>query len=176
MLFTFSALLIFTSCVSDNSIDLGENAEVIKTSAIKTINKDKSNKTFCEKGKVLHDEGGFKIKPKTEYQIIHAESFADTKYTYDIRLSNNKLSEHELSELAWELKNRLDREYDRIFISYYLPDDEIGNGAWATSHYNPNLQVKIIGTTPSDIARLNNKNKSLKSNNKKGNSEKMIGK
>jgi len=169
ILFIFIALLlIINSCIHDSSIDLGENVVIIKNQ------NDKSNKTFCVKGKVLHhDESGIEIKPKTEYQIINTENLVDIKYTYNIRLSNNKLSEHELSELAWELKSRLDKEYDRIFINYYLPDDIVGSGAWATSHFDPTLKVKIIGLTPSDIAGLRNKSTSL---NKKRNSEKMIGK
>ena len=39
------------------------------------------------------------------------------------------------------------RKYDRVFITYYLPGMTPGSGAWATSHFDPNLEVKILGTT-----------------------------
>ncbi|PKP81798.1 MAG: hypothetical protein CVT79_08565 [Alphaproteobacteria bacterium HGW-Alphaproteobacteria-18] len=34
--------------------------------------------------------------------------------------------------------------FDRIFILYYLPEMEIGSGAWASTHFNPSLRVKIF--------------------------------
>ena len=125
-------------------------------------------KTFCEKGKVSYNVNGIKIEPKTEYTIEKAENLANIKFSYDIRLSNNKLSETDLMHLANELKSKLDSDYERIFICYYLPDNKIGAGAWATTHFNPNLEVNILGITPSDIENL--KKSSVK------NSENTIGK
>ncbi len=33
----------------------------------------------------------------------------------------------------------------KAFILYYLPNMPVGSGAWATSHFNPNLEIRILG-------------------------------
>ena len=67
------------------------------------------------------------------------------KVNIDIRL-NGKISELELKKIAIELKEERS-EYNMLWIFYYLPENKIGNGAWATSHYSPLLEVKILGAT-----------------------------
>jgi hypothetical protein len=37
--------------------------------------------------------------------------------------------------------------FDRTFITYLLPGMIDGAGAWATTHYDPDLEVKIFGST-----------------------------
>ena len=145
--------------------DSQEIQEAAKTENI--INS--TEKAFTEKGKATYDVNGETLSAKTEYQIIKAENFQDIKFTYEIRLSNSKLSEREIERLALELKSQLDRSYERIFITYYLPNEKIGAGAWATSHFDPNLKINILGITASDIEKL------LESS-KENNSEEIIGK
>jgi hypothetical protein len=60
---------------------------------------------------------------------------------------NKKVSEDVLLALAIKLKSQDSRRYDRTFIAYYLPDMEIGAGAWATTHCNPDLTVRVLGLT-----------------------------
>jgi len=52
-----------------------------------------------------------------------------------------------LRNIAYKMKAQDPRNYERIFICYYLPDMKVGSGAWATTHFNPELEVKIIGLT-----------------------------
>jgi hypothetical protein len=65
------------------------------------------------------------------------------KASFKIRL-NEKLSEKDIETIAQDLKNR-NPGFKRYFISYYLPSMTLGDVAWATSHFNPNLSVKIQG-------------------------------
>jgi hypothetical protein len=44
--------------------------------------------------------------------------------------------------------------YQRTFIGYYLPGMEVGAGSWATTHFNPNLEVEILGATGEEEAKL----------------------
>ena len=44
-----------------------------------------------------------------------------------------------------KLKNSDPRTYERTFIAYYVPDMQVGAGAWATTHFNPNLKIRILG-------------------------------
>ena len=51
-----------------------------------------------------------------------------------------------------ELKSGDSRPYDRIFIVYYLPEMPVGAGGWATTHFAPGLDVRILGLTPEEAS------------------------
>ena len=58
---------------------------------------------------------------------------------------NKKIDKEVLQEIA--MKIREDRtEYDRLWIFYYIPNMTEGM-AWATTHFTPNLEINIIGST-----------------------------
>lgn len=80
------------------------------------------------------------------YSIISKKCIHKVKCSFDIRLSE-KVSKKELKKIALNIKNSLDKEYQRIFIVYYLPRGVVGSGGWAISHFNPDLEVKILGST-----------------------------
>lgn len=78
------------------------------------------------------------------------------KVTINIRL-DQEISKSELKKIGLSIKeNRL--EFDNFWIFYYLPDHSIGNGAWATTHFTPNLEVKILGATKESMQELDKKN------------------
>lgn len=78
------------------------------------------------------------------YTVIEKTNFGSVKGSIDIRLSK-KVTRNFLQKLALNLREAEPRKYDRLFIAYYLPGMTPGSGAWATSHFNPNLEVKILG-------------------------------
>ena len=80
------------------------------------------------------------------YKIIEKSSLKNIKYSVEIELSK-KVSEQYLRSLALQIQKKAPQEFERIFILYYLPGMTPGAGAWATSHFNPNLEVKILGLT-----------------------------
>ena len=86
------------------------------------------------------------IPTDVTYSIIDSDTFLDYKRSLDVRL-NKKVSEKTLRAIALKLKAQDSRDYERTFICYYLPDMEVGAGAWATTHFNPNLDVRIQGLT-----------------------------
>ena len=86
------------------------------------------------------------IPADVTYSIIDSDTFLDYKRSLDVRL-NKKVSEETLRAIALKLKTQDSRNYERTFICYYLPDMEVGAGAWATTHFNPNLDVRIQGLT-----------------------------
>lgn len=86
------------------------------------------------------------ISADVTYSIIDSDTFLDYKRSLDVRL-NKKVSEETLRAIALKLKAQDSRNYERTFICYYLPDMEVGAGAWATTHFNPNLDVRILGLT-----------------------------
>jgi len=80
------------------------------------------------------------------YTVIEKTNLQNIKGSIDIRLEK-KVPKDFLQKLALKLRETELRKYDRLFITYYLPGMKPGSGAWATSHFNPNLEVKILGTT-----------------------------
>lgn len=80
------------------------------------------------------------------YTVIEKSNLGSIKCSIDIRLGK-KVTKDFLQKLALKLRNAEFRKYDRMFILYYLPGMTPGSGAWASSHFNPNLEVKILGTT-----------------------------
>jgi len=81
------------------------------------------------------------VASNINYSIIDSSSIFDEKIQFDIRLAH-EYKKSELTDFAYYIKNDLlNKEYKRIFICYYLPGMTVGQGAWATSHFNPNLEV-----------------------------------
>ncbi|HEX8324035.1 MAG TPA: hypothetical protein VF595_08975 [Tepidisphaeraceae bacterium] len=73
------------------------------------------------------------------------------KRSVDVRL-NKAVSEDVLRSIALKLKSEETGIYQRTFIFYYLPDMTPRSGAWATTHFNPELKVEIQGFTPEQAA------------------------
>lgn len=97
--------------------------------------------------------GSKAIPDDVKYSIISEKKVPTVKRALDIRL-NKKVSPEVLKAIALELK-QLDRNtYQRTFILYYLPEMEIGAGAWASAHFNPDLEVKIYGLTTEEETNL----------------------
>jgi len=90
--------------------------------------------------------GAEAIPDDVTYTIIDENIVTGIKRSLDIRL-NRKVSEDVLKSIAMKLKNSDPRTYDRSFIGYYLPDMKVNAGYWATTHFNPNLEVRILGLT-----------------------------
>jgi hypothetical protein len=83
-----------------------------------------------------------KEKAKIHYTIINEETYLDIKTSIDIRL-DSEVDEEILYKIANELWEDGREKYERVFICYYLPDMEVDAGAWATTHFDPKLEVKI---------------------------------
>ncbi len=80
------------------------------------------------------------------YSIIKSDILPGIKRSLDVRLSR-KVSETALRGIALKLKAQDPRRYEHTFICYYLPGMAVGTGAWATTHFDPNLEVRILGLT-----------------------------
>ncbi len=76
-----------------------------------------------------------------------------SKRLINVRLER-KVTEDSLKNLALKLRKNEPSTYDLFYIFYILPDMEIGNGAWAITHFKPNLKVMILGMTIEEENRL----------------------
>ncbi len=86
------------------------------------------------------------IPDDVSYSIIDSDVMPVFKRSLVVRL-NKKVSERTLRALALKLKSQDSRNYERTFIVYYLPGMKVGAGAWATTHFDPDLDVLILGLT-----------------------------
>lgn len=94
------------------------------------------------------------------YKIIEVNRHGTTKCDLTIRL-NKKVSPDTLRKLAIELRDKEPKKYERMFITYYLTGMTVGSGAWATTHFNPNLEVKILGLTAQEEQNLLKEKKNI---------------
>lgn len=86
------------------------------------------------------------IPEDLNYEIINEDVVPDARRSLDVRLSR-KVPPEVLRSLAQKLKDSDSGSYDRTFIGYYLPGQTVNAGGWATSHFKPDLNVKILGVT-----------------------------
>lgn len=96
---------------------------------------------------------GGTLSDNVTYSIINESTQPGVKRTLVVRL-NRKASERTLRGLALELKSLDSQQYDRTFIMHYLPGMEVGAGAWATTHFRPELEVRIQGLTMKEEEKL----------------------
>ncbi len=93
-------------------------------------------------------------KPKYDYTIINENTDrAFNKTNLEIRLKK-EISEADLKNIALEIKDSRS-DYVKVWIFYFLPGQEPGNGAWATTHFTPELNVKILGATKEASTEMN---------------------
>jgi hypothetical protein len=89
------------------------------------------------------------LKPAKEsftkhYSIISDKPTGTVKRSVDVRLKK-KVREETLEGIAKEIRASNPGEFARTFIVYYLPEQTVGAGGWATSHFNPTLEVNVLG-------------------------------
>lgn len=94
----------------------------------------------------------FVVKTKG-WAVVKVYRQANVKASLTVRISERVTSDR-LTEIANELRGFADNRQPRLFISYYLPEMKIAGRCWATSHFSPDLSIKILGTFREEHARL----------------------
>lgn len=96
------------------------------------------------------------IKNFPEYNIVEDTVKRNIKRTVEVELSS-RMDEETLIALAEKIYAMSDAKVERTFITYRLANEGDGT-AWATTHYNPEFKVNIVGATASDYERIKNTN------------------
>ena len=90
---------------------------------------------------------------KVDYQILsETDNPAANKCNINIELPE-KISQEKLTTIAEELRSTR-KSYDKLWIFYYLPGMKIDAGAWATSHFTPDLKVEFVGANMEQEAKI----------------------
>jgi hypothetical protein len=89
------------------------------------------------------------------YTIISDEDVSPVRRAVDVKIYS-KVTPEVLREIALKVKAREERPHERTAIFYYLPVDfaELSGLPWASSHFNPEVKVKILGLSKEDEDRL----------------------
>ena len=95
------------------------------------------------------------VPSDVNYSIITDTATFGVKRSIDVRL-NKPVSEGVLRAIALNLKAQTPNQYNLTFILYYLPNMTPGSGAWASTHFDPELEVKILGFASEDLERVMN--------------------
>ena len=107
------------------------------------------------KTQVLASCGGpqTNIPDDVKYEIIDEETNDKvSKCNLNIRL-NKKVDKAVLKDIALTLQEDR-KKFENLWIFYLLPDMEPGAGAWATTHFTPELEVEILGATEQEDKKL----------------------
>lgn len=90
---------------------------------------------------------------KVSYKIISDEKKSNIKRTVQVELEQ-RITAQEIERIAQEIFDLEQQKYERTFIMYSIKNENMG-GAWATSHFDPTLTVKILGSTVDEHQKLN---------------------
>lgn len=88
------------------------------------------------------------------YEILNDEKQRGVKRSVDVRLES-RITEANLRELGIAIRNSDNTTYPNTFVLYYLPGMEVGAGAWASTHFRPNLEIQIYGMTQEEYEKMN---------------------
>lgn len=96
-----------------------------------------------------------------KYSIVNDQSdstIGKNQLTVSIPL---KVNEGQLATIAEDIY-KSKPEQKRFYISYLLPGMDGKNGAWATSNFDPELEIEILGSTERTDVNIDNLISSIK--------------
>jgi hypothetical protein len=96
-----------------------------------------------------------KIPVEAPYTITSDRDEGPMRRVVEVRL-NLKVTPEALREIALEVKSREERPHERTAIYYYLPVvfPELAGQPWATTHFKPALDVRILGLSKQEEAEM----------------------
>ncbi len=81
-----------------------------------------------------------------KYSIIKCDEIKTIKkITISVRLSR-EVNKNELKKIALKIK-KSKPNFKKYWIFYFLPGHTTQYGAWATSHFKPELEIRILGAS-----------------------------
>lgn len=88
-----------------------------------------------------------------DYEILNDEKQRGVKRSVDVRLES-RITEANLREIGIAIRNSDNTTYPQTFILYYLPEMVVDAGAWASTHFRPDLETQIYGMTKEEYEKL----------------------
>lgn len=88
--------------------------------------------------------------PTEFYRAVETDRIGNKKRSVTVWLTG-AVSEPELTKIARHIRSQAP-SVQRTYIEYLLPGMQYEAGAWATSHFDPGLTVKILGLPKEQLA------------------------
>jgi hypothetical protein len=88
-----------------------------------------------------------------QINIIEKEYIREWKANISIEIESH-IDENSIRWLAKKLKEEMFKNAERVYIYLYLKNDLIKNYAWATAHFSPEFEIKILGAKKENIEAL----------------------
>jgi hypothetical protein len=96
-----------------------------------------------------------KIQPESSYSIRSDTDESPVRRAVDVELKT-KVAPEVLRKIALEIKSKEERPHERTAIFYYLPTPfpELAGVPWASTHFRPDVDVKILGLTQQEEDKM----------------------
>lgn len=130
------ALLLLTSCEHKKATE-------------QQVNSAEQSASTLNKKTIAISESMYKII--SEKENVNPK-FGINKCNIEVELKE-KITAEELTAIANKIRETR-MSYDKLWIFYNLPGMTSGSGAWATTHFTPDLKVEILGTTAATDKKL----------------------
>ncbi|REH01839.1 DUF2971 domain-containing protein [Flavobacterium aquicola] len=85
--------------------------------------------------------------------ILEKKYIRESKANITIEIESY-IDEKSIKWLAKKIKEEMFKNAERVFIFFYLKGDSIKNLAWATAHFSPEFEIKILGAKKENIEDL----------------------
>lgn len=89
----------------------------------------------------------------TQYTVLEDEKLGRIKRSVELLLAE-RIEVADLERLAHEIRDGDQTKYERTFIGWRVVGDDLEGMYWASTHFDPDLDVKIIGPTAAEYAYL----------------------
>ncbi|QEW06339.1 hypothetical protein [Nitrincola iocasae] len=86
------------------------------------------------------------VEPAIPFEVIKQDQLGSIKLSLDVQvpLVDGRLpTADELGAVSEHLV-ATSGKHDRTFVAFYLPGMEVGAGAFATAHHDPEMEVRIL--------------------------------
>ena len=83
------------------------------------------------------------------YRILSDDRF-ETRRVVAVELDAREPMDN-ISKIADRLKSSDSKSYQRTIVNFYLPNQNFGNGSWATVSYTPHQQTSINGLSYEEV-------------------------
>lgn len=87
------------------------------------------------------------------YSIIETDTIPGVRQILRVRI-DRRVPESTLRAIALQLKSKQRQEFRSTFITYLLKGEVLGTTGWATTHFMPDLRVRILGLSADEVAML----------------------
>ncbi|MBZ9576746.1 hypothetical protein [Modicisalibacter sp. MOD 31.J] len=87
------------------------------------------------------------------YTVLSDDYLGNMKRTVEVEL-DDRITRDQLTQIAKAIRADQTHDTERTFIGYRLAEQQGGGTYWATTHYNPDLAVQILGSTIDQQAEI----------------------